>query len=320
MSRWLGLVVMAAGLLALPAAAQMPPPGGGPPAGAPPRLAGPGLPATLADAAYATVSPAQRFDLWRPDGPGPFPLVINIHGGGFMMGSRAMLNGAMLRALLARGVAVASVDYRLSGEARFPAAVQDVKAAVRHLRANAAAYRLDPARFVAFGQSAGGNLAAMLGTSDGEPGFDDPALGNAGVSSRVQAVVDWFGPSDFTLLDSHARQQGCPADHDAADSPESRWLGIPVPQAQDLAHRANPARYADAGDPPFLLQKGALDCLVPVAQSQLLHERLRAAGVKAHLDILPGAGHGDMGLATPVFGSPANIERVVGFITEIVSR
>ncbi len=308
------LAALASLVLAHPAAAQLPPPGG-PPAG-PGRMAGPGLAPTLANVAYAGISPAQRFDLWRPEGPGPFPLVINIHGGGFMMGSRAMLDGAILKALLARGIAVASLDYRLSGEARFPAAVQDVKAAVRHLRANAAAYRLDPQRFLAFGQSAGGNLASLLGTSGGEAAFEDAALGHAGVSSRVQAVVDWFGPNDFGLLDTHARQQGCPPDHDAANSPESRWLGAPLPQVPDLVRRADPASYADAGDPPFLLQKGDRDCLVPVAQSQLLHQRLRAAGVKASLDILPGAGHGDMGLATPVFASPANIERVVGFMAE----
>ena len=174
-----------------------------------------------ANLAYAAVSPAQKLDLYLPQGKGPFPLVINIHGGGFMMGSKDMLDAPIAEALLARGVAVASIDYRLSGEAQFPAAIEDAKAAVRFLRANAATYRLDPDRFLAFGQSAGGNLASLVGTTGNAAVFDNPALGNAGVSSSVVAVIDWFGPSDFSQMDNQARQQGGPPDHDAADSPES---------------------------------------------------------------------------------------------------
>jgi acetyl esterase/lipase len=266
-----------------------------------------------ADVAYASVSPSQTLDLYLPDGPGPFPLVINIHGGGFMMGDKGMLDAPIAKALLARGIAVASIDYRLSGEARFPAAIEDAKAAVRFLRANAARYKIDPERFLAFGQSAGGNLASLIGTTGNAAVFDNPALGNPGVSSRVSAVIDWFGPSDFSQMDPQAKAQGCPPDHGAADSPESTYLGAPIATVPDKVKAANPIAYIDPADPPFLLQKGSEDCLVPVAQSKVLADALTKAGVQAQLEMLEGAGHGDMGLWTPIFLSDANIARVVAF-------
>ncbi|MFM7376515.1 MAG: alpha/beta hydrolase fold domain-containing protein, partial [Erythrobacter sp.] len=206
-----------------------------------------------ADVAYAPLSARQTFDLYLPEGEGPFPLVIHIHGGGFRMGDKGMLPRNIRKVLLARGIAVATINYRLSGEARFPAAIEDAKAAVRFLRANAARYRIDPERFVAFGQSAGANLASLIGTTGNTQVFDNPALGNPGVSSRVNAVIDWFGPNDFLQMDPQARAQGCPPEHDAADSFESQYLGAPVRSVPDKAKAANPITYIDAADPPFLL-------------------------------------------------------------------
>ncbi|MCL9981958.1 MAG: alpha/beta hydrolase [Erythrobacter sp.] len=266
-----------------------------------------------ADLAYAALSPAQTLDIYLPEGNGPFPLVINIHGGGFKMGDKDMLDAPIAKALLAKGIAVASIDYRLSGEARFPAAIEDAKAAVRFLRANAVQYRLDPDRFLVFGQSAGGNLASLIGTTGNAAVFDNPALGNPGVSSKVVAVIDWFGPSDFSLLDTHALAQGCPPDHGAADSPESAYLGAPIGLVPDKVTAANPITYIDADDPPFLLQKGSEDCLVPVGQSRVLEEALRKGGVRVEFALLEGAGHGDMGLWQPVFLSEKNVARVVAF-------
>lgn len=277
----------------------------------------PDLQPTWGHVAYASTSPRQRLDLFVPDGAGPFPLVINIHGGGFRMGSKEMLDAPLAKALLAQGVAVASLNYRLSGEARFPAAVQDVSAAVRFLRANAAQYRLNPQRFVAFGQSAGGNLASMLGTTGHTRQFEDPALGHAGVSAAVQGVIDWFGPADFVQLDTQAKAQGCPADHDLPDSPESRYLGHPLPQVEELARQASPLHHITPNAPPFLLQKGDQDCLIPLAQSVEFHRALRAAGVSAELDVLPGAGHGDRPGSPARFLAPGNIDRVVAFVRRI---
>ena len=179
----------AAGLPALPAGMGAPPNG----AGGPSQVITP----TVANLAYANASATEVLDLYLPAGAGPFPVVVNIHAGGFALGDKGMVPGSTAKALVAAGYAVASLNYRLSGEAVFPAAVLDAKAAVRFLRANAAKYNLNPDKIAAFGQSAGGNLAAMLGTTGGVAEFDDASLGNPGVSSNVQAVIDWFGPTDF---------------------------------------------------------------------------------------------------------------------------
>ncbi|GAA5177964.1 alpha/beta hydrolase [Niveibacterium umoris] len=269
--------------------------------------------ASYTNLAYASTSTAQKLDLYVPAGSGPFPLVINIHGGGFMAGDKGMLDTPVKDALLAAGYAVATINYRLSGEAIFPAAVLDAKAAVRFLRASAASYRLDPAHFAAFGQSAGGNLASMLGTTGDQAEFDDATLGNPGVSSRVQAVIDWFGPTDFLQMDREAASQGCSSSdqtHDLASSPESRYLGAAIQTVPGLAARANPISYISADDPPFLLQKGSLDCTVPYAQSGLLADALSAAGRPVRFETLVGAGHGGS-----AFTSAANINVLLDFLS-----
>ncbi len=268
------------------------------------------------DLPYTPAAGTQKLDLYLPEGDGPFPVVVHIHGGGFKFGDKGMLGAGVGEALLNAGYAIASIDYRLSGEATFPAAVQDAKAAVRFLRANAEQYQLDPNKIAAFGFSAGGNLASMLGTSGDVVEFDDPALGNADVSSRVQAVVDWFGPTDFGQMDAQAQAQGCAADdqtHGAADSFESLYLGAAVSESAELVQQANPITYITSDDPPFLLQKGDQDCTVPIAQSQLLADALQAAGRDVQYDLLPGVGHGDTG-STPVFESESNLQVVVEFL------
>lgn len=271
----------------------------------------------FSNVSYADKSKAQVFDLFLPNGNGPFPLVINIHGGAFKMGSKEMLDPPVAVAMLASGFAVATLNYRLSPEAGFPAAVLDVKAATRFLRANAQKFKLDPDRFLAFGQSAGGNLASMLGTTGDVSAFDDPALGNENVSSHVQGVVDWFGPTDFALMDAHAKAQGCPASsqtHSTPDSPESLYLGSQLEMIPDRVRQANPVSYVRKDNPPFLLQKGDQDCMVAVGQSELLFKALRQSGVSAELIILKGAGHGDMGAPVPIFLSPENVVRVIDFM------
>lgn len=271
---------------------------------------------TYKDIAYASTSSTQKLDLYLPPGDGPFPVVINIHGGGFKLGDKSMVDQVLGKSLLNEGYAIASIDYRLSGEAQFPAAVLDAKAAVRFLRANAAQYKLNPDKIAAFGQSAGGNLASMLGTTGDVAEFDDPNLGNTGASSRVQAVINWFGPNDFGQMDVQAKTQGCSASdqaHNKADSFESLYLGAAVPTVPELVKQANPITYISQDDPPFLIQKGDQDCTVPVENTKMLADALQAAGLDVQYDLLKGVGHGD-GWFTTVFQSEGNIQTVLNFL------
>jgi acetyl esterase/lipase len=249
----------------------------------------------LTNQAYAPGA-SQLFDLYRPRAATqPLALVVWVHGGGWRSGSKENVNQALR--LVCRGYAVASIDYRLSDEATLPSQAHDVKAAVRHLRANAAALGIDPGRIALFGSSAGGHLASLAGTSAGVGALEDLTLGNATTSSRVQAVVDWYGPTDFTRMDAQARAQGCPASsHGTADSAESQVLACTVadPACAEAARRANPATYADASDPPFLIMHGAQDCVVPRAQSSLLFNALRSAGSCAQMRTVNGAAHGGL--------------------------
>lgn len=252
---------------------------------------------------YATVSPTQTLDIYRPPGdPRALPLVIEIHGGAFIGGDKAadadrQIIGAMVR----RGFAVASVNYRLSGEAPFPAGVKDVKAAVRWLRAHAGDYRLAPERFGAIGESAGGYLAVMLATTANTSVFDDDALGNPGVSSAVQAAVDWWGPIDFATMDTELRLSSrCPKTASYPgddDSPYSAWLGAPLRTIPDTVRAADPVTYLPAVRtlPPVLIEHGDTDCTVPYQQSQALARALTAIRKgPVRVDILRGAGHGSL--------------------------
>jgi acetyl esterase/lipase len=234
-------------------------------------------------------------DLYLPDRPGGrWPVIVSVHGGGWAAGSKEESSGFRYAA---QGYAVASIGYRLSGEAIFPAQIEDCKAAVRWLRANADKYNLDPSRFAAWGGSAGGHLAALLGTSGGVSELEG-SLGNSGHSSRVQAVIDFFGPTDLLQMDAQAAQQAAvraPMKHDAPNSPESRLIGGPIQDNKEKANRANPIRYVSRDDPPFLIMHGDQDPLVPIGQSRLLHEALRGAGVEVSFIPVIGGGHGFSG-------------------------
>lgn len=256
-------------------------------------------PPTRADVAYAGASSSEVLDLWLPGGDRrPYPLVIFFHGGGFSGGDKDAV-GPKVAPLLRAGFAVASVNYRLSGEATFPAAAQDAKAAVRHLRARADAYALDRGRFAVWGESAGANLAAIVGTTGDRPTvLDDPALGNGGVSDAVQAVVDWYGPIDFALRESQSRAGGsdCRTPQIAlGDRYATGYLGSDVDAVPHRAAEANPTTYVRSASslPAFSIAHGTADCLVPLAQSMLLTDALRAAGNRPDVHVLDGATHAD---------------------------
>lgn len=251
---------------------------------------------------YANVGGVSlRLDLYTPNNQSaPTPLIIWIHGGGWQSGSRTLgANGPQLRQAN-RGYAVASVSYRLSGAAKFPAQISDVKAAVRWLRANAAAYNLDPNKFAAWGSSAGAHLAVLLGTSSASGFLENTTMGNPNQHSRVQAVLDWFGPTDLVQMDANALPCSVIC-HNCADSPESRLIGCPLTVCRQKARRPNPIRYIDPNFnfPPFLIMHGTADCTVPPHQSQLLHNALTAVGATSTLTYLEGAGHGGTQFTTP---------------------
>jgi acetyl esterase/lipase len=239
------------------------------------------------DLAYVTGGhQRQLLDLYLPRAAGRLPLIVWIHGGAFRMGSK---EDRIPHEMLLQGYAIASLNYRLSQHARFPAQIEDCKAAVRWLRANADTYGLDPMRFAAWGESAGGHLAAMLGTAGHERGFEVGA--HLEHSSRVQAVLDFFGPTDFLQMDAHRLPEGMV--HDTADSPESQLVGGPIQEHRAEVARANPVSYVTPQAPPFLIVHGDRDPLVPYHQSILLAAALEAAGVPVTFHTVAGAGHGN---------------------------
>ena len=248
---------------------------------------------TFRDIEYARVgNDALELDLYLPEGTGPFPLIIWIHGGGWASGDKDLSpNGPQMRQTT-RGYAVASIDYRLSHQAKFPAQIEDCKAAVRWLRAHSAEYNLDSSRVAAWGASAGGHLAALLGTS-GAVGALEGSEGNPGFSSRVDAVVDWFGPTDLLKLSADSLPFPCNLiDHDSPFSPESLLMGCAIQTCPNKTELANPIRYVSADDPPFLIMHGERDCLVGPPQSRRLRDALAIVGAKVTLKVIEGAGHG----------------------------
>lgn len=268
------------------------------------------------DIPYASESKAQCFDLYLPEeGSGPFPLLIHIHGGGFAMGDKrddhmdAYLTG------IKRGYAVASIEYRLSGEAIFPAAVLDCREALRYILAHAAELSIDPERIATIGGSAGGNLSAMMGMNvpnGAFPGEEGKTLGPLPV---LRASIDQFGPMNFKTMDAQARENGVSfADHDEPFSPESKYLGVAVPDAPEaLAAAANPLSYAGEAMSPMLVQHGTVDRLVPKEQSLEFVAGLQAKGLgdKVTFGLLEGADHEDK-----KFVSKENMDLVFDFLNK----
>jgi acetyl esterase/lipase len=219
-----------------------------------------------------------ELDLYLPETGQPVPVIVHVHGGGWRRGSRRhplpALGAGFYERLAAEGFAVAAIDYRLSGEARFPAAVEDVAAAVGWVRDNAAAYGLDASRVFLWGDSSGGHLALQCALTGG----------------KVQAVVAWFPVTDLAGLPADIVAAGGVPDP-GPDSREALFLGAPAASVPELARQASPVTHASASAPPTLLMHGGADDMVPAAQSVRLAEALRAAGAAVELEIVPGATH-----------------------------
>ena len=235
-----------------------------------------------------------RLDLYRPNTrKAPLPLIVHVHGGAWMTGTKRHGGPikdfpAVLAQFAARGFAIASVEYRLDGEAPFPAAIQDVKTAIRFLRFHAREYGIDPARVGIFGGSAGGQLAALASTSCDvaklEPPADRDAPGLTQISDCVQAGVSWYGVHDFATVPTPPGQPG----------PFS-YLGCVARCSRDVLAFASPVTYVDSRDPPMLLIHGVADTLVAVSQTQQFEAALKSAQVPVTAIYIPAVDHGFVG-------------------------
>lgn len=243
---------------------------------------------------------ALTMSLTLPPGPGPHPVVVYIHGGGWMLGHPHAMHpnlAAMqiVDTLLDAGYAVARPTYRLSGEGRFPTQLQDLKVALRYLRHHAGLFAIAPGRIAALGESAGGHLAVMLGLEtpaafEGEEGFTEQP-------SQVQAVVNWYGITDIPNLDA----QSLPTArfrHDAPESASSRLIGGRISENPEAARRASPITWITPRAAPMLIQHGTADSVVPPGQGEALHRALRAAGVPTEWHPVEGADHCFVGADT----------------------
>lgn len=251
---------------------------------------------------------AQRLDLYLPEQETdhPLPLVVWIHGGGWAAGNKADCPAVYM---VPRGYAVASVEYRFSQKAVFPAQIQDCQAAIRWLRANSQKYNIGPAHIGVWGASAGGHLVALLGTSGGKDAF--PKIGgNDNQSDRVQVVCDWFGPADFTTVMSQAAADKTRNvfKFNSPSDPYANLIGGKLGEDQAKCEAVSPVHYVSKDNPPFLILHGTTDALVPFAQSVELADALKKAGVEVVLQPLPGSGHGG-----PAFALPALRELVDEF-------
>lgn len=250
------------------------------------------------DIVYATHEGVElKLDLYLPrnETSDPLPFVLWVHGGGWLKGSKERCKATFL---LKDGFAVASVGYRLTDVAQWPGQIDDCYAAVRFLRSNAAKYGLHPDRIGAMGSSAGGHLVALMGTRD---------AGEEKVSSRVQAVCDWFGPTDLLTMPPNVVSEKRTLEQ-VSQSNGAKLLGATVRDVPEVAKDASALYQVSAGDAPFLIMHGSEDPGVPLEQSERFYAALKKAGVPSKLEIVEGAGHGG-----PEFNSIEVQKTVSGF-------
>ena len=282
---WLIGIIVALGTSALVQAADEPKPEPQQPAA---KSVLPADPQIHHDLEYIAGGHARnKLDLYLPaKADNPLPVIVWIHGGGWSAGGK---EGCPAVPLVAKGYAVASINYRFSQHALFPAQIEDCKAAIRWLRANAKKYNLDTDHIGAWGASAGGHLVALLGTTGNVKELEGNG-GNLDQSSRVQCAIDWFGPTDFAKMGGR---------QDKPDSPMAQLVGGPVRDRAELGTKASPITYVGKDSAPFLIMHGEDDKLVLMNQSELLDEALRKAGVESTLVRIPKDGHGGPGFTTP---------------------
>jgi acetyl esterase/lipase len=272
------------------------------------------------DLPYANKSEKQKLDIFLPnEGTGPFPVIVNIHGGGWAVADkRSAGTENVLNIAFKHGYAVVSVNHRFSSEATFPSQIQDVKAAIRWLRANGSKYRLNTQKIGVWGSSSGGHLAAMMGTSNGVSQFDDASLGNADQSSSVQAFVNVSGPINFLTMDRDLIVAGFSkfAAHNDSAGPESHLVGAAVQTVPDKVKAANPETYISKNSAPALIEYGMKDSSVSYLQATSLAQKLAAAigSDKVGLVLFPEGGHG----GGDSYSTEDNMNRIFAFFDRYI--
>ena len=272
-----------------------------------PRSAYAQPPREYKDLIYATVDGKRLgLDLYMPAGVKRPPLLVWVHGGAWREETKARVPPVFVE----RGIATASLDFRQSIEAPFPAQIHDIKAAIRYLRANAAQYGYRSERIAIGGASSGGHLAALAGVTNGERELE----GNTGEyldrSSSVQAIVDYSGPSNLVTLLEHRTPSG----QRVHESAVGRLLGGGTPdQTRARAESASPVNHVDRGDPPLLLLHGDQDQEIPIGQAQELEQAYAKLGLDVQLRVVRGAGHGGH-----AFYSPAQLDAVLAFLRRTI--
>ena len=243
-------------------------------------------------------------DIYTPEKPiiSPMPAVIWIHGGGWRSGNKSTNK---IKLLAKYGFFGVSIEYRLSGEAQFPAAVEDCKCAVRWLKANAEEYNVDPDRIGVWGGSAGGHLSLMVACADEEAGLEGNG-GWEGISSRVQAACSYWGPADFISW------YESPETRPTNDTAPIQFLGGTIEEKYDAYWLASPVNHVTVDDPPLLLVHGDLDPVVPFEQSVIMNQAYRKAGLEVTLVEVTGAGHGLKQVTdSPISPSLGEVEQLV---------
>jgi len=258
------------------------------------------------DAVYARVDGrALTLDLYMPPGVAAPPLVVWVHGGAWTSGTKANAPTQFVE----HGYAMASLDFRQSTDARFPAQVHDIKAAIRFLRASARRYGYRADRIAIAGSSSGGHLAALVGVTNGVSVLEGREGDHLGESSSVQAILDYYGASDLTSILSQSTPYGLGVRRPAL----VRLLGAPPDEARTLAELASPVRHVDRGDPPLFLMHGDADPQMPPQQSVELQRAYAKLGLDVELHMLPGSKHG----GSEFFASP-NLDAALAFLRRTI--
>ena len=265
----------------------------------------------FANIEYAAVNGISlTLDIYLPQQAAtPFPIVVWIHGGGWQNGSKESVNGTWL---LQKGFGIVSINYRLTDKAIHPGQINDCKAAIRWLRANANKYNVDPDRIGVFGSSAGGHLAALVGSSVNVLELEGNVGGNLNFSSTVQAVCDWYGPANFMTICGTVPPT---SNHCDAASPEGKLIGGDLRTNPEKCKSVSPITYVSKDDPPFLIMHGTADGTVPFTQSVELDSAYKSIGHDVTFIPQPGAGHG-----RGSFGADSTKKRITDFFTRVLLK